>query len=171
MLPGRARYEIFDTSKNLLAVAAETEARSRIEALTREVPSVRRLAVTTAAGEPVLTLVKRHSDWTADATDPGGRLIGRIRVGGTKRNYTLLDEADQVAGQANGDLAVKQFTVTGPDGERYARFRKTWAGLGKELLTEADHYSIAFTGPVPARIRTLIVMVPIVLDMTRHGPY
>ena len=48
---------------------------------------------------------------------------------------------------------------------------KTWAGLGKELLTSSDHYTVTFTGPVSSDIRTMIVMVPIVLDMTRHGPY
>jgi hypothetical protein len=107
----------------------------------------------------------------ADVTDAAGQLVGRIQIGETRRHYTLLDEADQVAGQAVGDLAVKQFTITGPDGERFARLRKTWAGLGKELLTSSDHYSVTFTGPMSSRIRILIVMVPIVLDMTRHGPY
>jgi hypothetical protein len=103
--------------------------------------------------------------------DAGGQLIGRIKTGDTRRHYTLFDETDQVAGQAVGDLAVKQFTVNGPDGERFARVRKTWAGLGKELLTSADHYTVTFTGPMPPRIRMLVVMVPIVLDMSRHGPY
>jgi hypothetical protein len=28
----------------------------------------------------------------------------------------------------------------------------------------------AFTRPMPLRVRMLVVMVPIVLDMTRHGP-
>jgi hypothetical protein len=119
----------------------------------------------------MLTMVKRDDDWVADFTDAGGVLIGRIQIGETRRHYTLLDEADQVAGQAVGDLAVKQFTITGPDGERLARLRKTWAGLGKELLTSSDHYTVTFTGPMPPRVRTLVVMVPIVLDMTRHGPY
>src|ERR1700733_10597881 len=116
-------------------------------------------------------LVKRDEDWLADVSDAAGRLIGRIQIGETRRHYTLLDETDQVAGKAVGDLAVKQFTITGPEGERFARLRKTWAGLGKELLTSSDHYTVTFTGPMPPRIRVLVVMVPIVLDMTRHGPY
>ena len=59
----------------------------------------------------------------------------------------------------------------GADGERYAQIRKTWAGLRKELLTSSDHYTVTFTGPVSPSIRTMIVMVPVVLDMSRHGPY
>jgi hypothetical protein len=171
MLPGRARFDIFDGSKNLLAVAAETEPRSAMQTMASLVPRTRVLAVRSADGEPLLTLVKRDEDWVADVTDPGGQLIGRIQIGETRRHYTLLDETDQVAGQAVGDLAVKQFTISGPDGERFARLRKTWAGIGKELLTSSDHYAVTFTGPVSPRVRTLVVMVPIVLDMVKYGPY
>jgi hypothetical protein len=170
MLPGRARYDIFE-GRNLLAVAAESEPRTALQTMASLVPRTRVIGVRSAAGEPVLTMVKRDDDWIADVTDPAGQLVGRIQIGETRRHYTLLDETDQVAGQAVGDLAVKQFTITGPDGERFARLRKTWAGLGKELLTSSDHYTVTFTGPMAPRIRMLVVMVPIVVDMTRHGPY
>jgi hypothetical protein len=170
MLPGRARYDIFE-GRNLIAVATENEPRSALQTMASLVPRTRVISVRSAVGEPVLTMVKRDDDWVADVTDPEDQLVGRIQIGETRRHYTLLDEADQVAGQAVGDLAVKQFTITGPDGERLARLRKTWAGLGKELLTSSDHYTVTFTGPMPPRIRMLVVMVPIVLDMTRHGPY
>jgi hypothetical protein len=170
MLPGRARYDIFD-GRNLIAVAAENEPRSALQTMASLVPRTRVISVRSAAGEPVLTMVKRDDDWIADVTAPDNQLVGRIQIGETRRHYTLLDEADQVAGHAVGDLAVKQFTITGPEGERLARLRKTWAGLGKELLTSSDHYTVTFTGPMPPRTRLLVVMVPIVLDMTRHGPY
>ncbi|HEX7161640.1 MAG TPA: phospholipid scramblase-related protein [Trebonia sp.] len=170
MLPGRARYDIFE-GRNLVAVAAENEPRSALQTMASLVPRTRVISVRSAVGEPVLTMVKRDDDWVADVTDPNDQLVGRIQIGETRRHYTLLDEADQVAGQAVGDLAVKQFTITGPEGERFARLRKTWAGLGKELLTSSDHYTVTFTGPIPPRIRLLVVMVPIVVDMTRHGPY
>src|SRR6202034_2319732 len=149
VLPGRARYDIFDSARNLLAVVRETEARSVLQTMADLVPRTRVLAVRSATGEPMFTLVKRESDeWVTDVTDADGQLIGRIQTGETRRHYTLLDEADQVTGQAVGDLAVKQFTISGPDGERYARLRKTWAGLGKELLTSSDHYALTFIGPM-----------------------
>jgi hypothetical protein len=171
MLPGRARYDIFDSGKRLLAIATETEPRSALQTMASLVPRTRLLEVRGADGQPMLTLIKRDADWMTDLRLPGGELIGRIQIGETRRHYTLLDETDQVAGMAVGDLAVKQFTVTGPDGERFARLRKTWAGLTKELLTSSDHYAITFTGPMSPRVRMLVVMVPIVLDMARHGPY
>jgi hypothetical protein len=171
MLPGRARYDIFDPGKRLIAIAAETEHRSALQTMASLVPRTRVIDVRSADGDPMFTLIKRDADWLADLNAPGGQLIGRIQIGETRRHYTLLDETDQVAGLAVGDLAVKQFTVTGPEGERFAQLRKTWAGLGKELLTSSDHYTVTFTGPMSARVRALVVMVPIVLDMARHGPY
>jgi hypothetical protein len=171
VLPGRARYDIFDSSRTLLAVAAETAPRSVLQTMADLVPRTRVIGLRSASGEPVLTMVKRDSDWLADVTDPDDRLIGRIQIGETRRHYTLLDEEGQVTGQAVGDLAVKQIVITGPQGERYARVRKTWAGLGKELLTSSDHYSVTFTGPMSPDIKLMVVMVPIVLDMTRWGPY
>jgi len=171
VLPGRARYDIFDADRTLLAIAAETAPRSVLQTMADLVPRTRTIGVRSAAGEPVLTLVKRDSDWLAEVKDPDDRLIGRIQIGETRRHYTLLDEAGQVAGHAVGDLPVKQFAVTGPQGERYAQVRKTWAGLGKELLTSSDHYSVTFTGPMSPDIKLMVVMVPIVLDMARWGPY
>jgi Scramblase len=173
MLPGRATYEIFDTDKNLLAIAAETESRGVLQSVIGMVPGTRVLAVRTPAGEPVLTLVRRDSDgdWLAALTDPDGEPVGTIRIEFSRRHYTLLDPDGQVVGQAVGDLGASKFAVTGADGERFAQIRKTWAGLGKELLTSSDHYTVTFTGPVSPQLRTMIVMVPIVLDMTRHGPY
>ena len=170
LLPGQASYEIFDTQRRLLAVAAEIEAHPRLQALTRMTRDTRVLAVHTATGEPVLTLVKRDSEWAAELTDPAGAPLGQIRIGGTRRHYTLLDDQDQVVGEAVGDLAVKNFAVTGTGGTRFAEVRKTWAGFRKELLTSSDHYSIKFTGPVSPRVRTLTVMMPIVLDLARYGP-
>jgi hypothetical protein len=56
LMTGRASYEIFDPRKNLIAVAVETERRSRMDTLTGMIPGTRTVAVRTAAGEPVLTL-------------------------------------------------------------------------------------------------------------------
>ena len=171
VFPGRARYDIFDSGRTLLAVATETAPRTVLQIMADLVPRTRVIGVRSASGEPLLTMVRRDSDWLTDVTDPDGQLIGRIQIGETRRHYTLLDETDKVAGQAVGDLAVKQFVITGPQGERLARVRKTWAGLGKELLTESDHYTVTFTGPMPPNIKLMVAMVPIILDMTRYGPY
>jgi len=168
LIGGRATYEIFDGGRQLLAVASEAEGRSRLQALSGLVPGTRTLGVRTAAGAPALMLVMRDNEWAADVTDSAGRPVGRIRVGDTRRHYTLLDSGGVVVGKAAGDLAVKNFSVTSADGGLMAQVTKTWAGLRKELLTSADHYTVKFAGTQPASARALTVMMAIVLDLVRH---
>ena len=170
LLSNRASYEIYDGQRQLLAIATETEAHTRLRVLSKAMPNTRVLAVTTAGREPILTLIKQASTWITELKDPGGELIGRIRTSGTRRHYTLLDDEDQTVGMVVGDLGLKNFSVTGAGGGEIARVRKTWAGLTKEMLTVSDHYRVDFTGPVSPSCRTLTVMMPIVLDLTLYGP-
>ena len=170
LLPDRANYEIFNADRQLLATATETEGHARLRLPGKSVPDTRVLAVATAAGEPVGSLIKQSSEWITEFRGPGGELIGRIRTGGTRRIYTLLGDQHQALGKVTGDLALKHFSVTGPEGAVVARVRKTWAGLTKEMLTPADHYAVEFTGLVSQPARTLTVMMPIVLDLTLYGP-
>jgi hypothetical protein len=169
LLPDRARYEIFTADRRLLATVAETEGHDRRRLLTGSLPDTRVLAVTAAAGQPLGALIRRASEWITELRGADGDLVGRIRTGGTRRIYTLLDDQDQTVGTVTGDLALKHFTATAGRRE-FARVRKTWAGLTKEVLTPSDHYAVEFTGPAAQPARTLTVMVPIVLDLARYGP-
>jgi Scramblase len=170
LLADRAKYEIFDAARQLVATAAETEGHTQFELLSKSMPDTRVFAVTTAGGEPVLSLIKQASEWMTELRDPEGEVIGRIRTGDTKRVYTLLDQQDQTVGRVTGDLALKHFSVTSATGGQFARVRKTWAGLTKEILSPYDHYRVEFTGPVAQPARTLTVMMPSVLDLTVYGP-
>jgi Scramblase len=170
LLPDRASYEIFNADRQLLATATETESHTRLKLLSKSVPDTRVFAVTTAAGEPVGSLIKQTSEWITEFRGPGGELIGRIRTGDTRRIYTLLGDQDQTVGKVTGDLALKRFSVTGTGSAMVARVRKTWAGLTKEMLTPSDHYTVEFTGLLLQPARTLTVMMPIVLDLTLYEP-
>jgi hypothetical protein len=169
LLPNRARYEIFNDQRQLLAIAAETEAHTRMKLLSKSMPDARVLTVTTAEHEPVLTLVKYRKERITELHDPEGELAGLIRATHTTRHYTLIDDQDQTIGKVVGDLALKHFSVTDADGE-FARLRKTWAGITKEMLTPSDHYRVDFTGRVSPQARMLTVMTAIVLDLTLYGP-
>jgi hypothetical protein len=170
LLPDRAKYEIFTGDRRLLAVVTETVGHTRLKLLTKVMPDTRIFEITTAAGQPVLSLVKQTSEWLTELRGPEGKLIGRIRTEGTRRHYTLLDDQDKTVGRAVGDLALKRFSVSGDRDGEFARVTKTWAGLTKEVLTDSDHYKVDFTGPVDAPARTLTVMIPVVLDLTLYGP-
>jgi hypothetical protein len=169
-LPNRASYEIFNEQRQLLAIATETEAHTRLKLLSKSMPDARVLSVTTAAGEPVLTLIKHHRERITELHNPAGELAGRIRATHTTRHYTLLDDQDETVGKVVGDLALKHFTVTGAQGKEFARLRKTWAGFPKETFTPSDHYKVEFTTPVSRPARLLTVMTAIVLDLTLYGP-
>lgn len=168
-LPNRARYEIFNDQRQLLAIATETEAHARLKLLSKSMPDARVLEVTTAASKPVLTMVKHKRERITELHGPDGELAGRIRATHTTRHYTLLDGEDQTVGKVVGDLALKNFSVTDTDGE-FARLRKTWAGILKEKMTPSDHYRVDFTGDVSPPARMLTVMMAIVLDLTLYGP-
>jgi hypothetical protein len=170
LLPNRASYEIFNDQRQLLAIATETEAHARLKLLSKSMPDDRMLTVTTVAGQPVLTLIKHAKERTTELRGTGGELAGRIRATGTTRHYTLAGDQGQTLGKVVGDLALRHFSVTGAEGGEFARVRKTWAGLTKEVLTPLDHYKVEFTAPVSSPARTLTVMMAIVLDLTLYGP-
>ncbi len=171
LLPSRARYQIFNDQRELIAVATEIHGHGRLRALRDSMIDVRAFAITTPDGVPVLSLVKQATTWSTEVQGPDGQLIGRIRTEGTRRHYTLLDHEGQTLGQAVGDLGLKRFSVTSAEGGTFARVHKTWAGFRKEMLTSSDHYKVEFTGgPVSRLARTLTVMIPIVLDLTSYEP-
>jgi hypothetical protein len=168
LMPNRASYEILNAERQLLAVAAETEAHTRLKLLAKSMPEDRVLSVTTSASEPMLTLIKHRRERITELHGPEGGLIGRIQATHTTRHYTLTDDQDEIVGKVVGDLALKHFSVTGGGGE-FARIQKTWAGL-KDMLTPSDHYKVDFAGQISPSARVLTVMTAIVLDLTLYGP-
>jgi Scramblase len=170
LLPNRASYEIYSDQRQLLATATETEAHHRLKLISKPAPEARVLAVTTAASQPVLTMVKHHRERITDLHSPTTELVGRIQATHTTRHYTLIDGDEQAIAKVVGDLALKRFSVTDTIGGEFARVRKTFAGLTKEMLTPSDHYTVEFTGEVSPSARMLTVMMAIVLDLTLYEP-
>jgi hypothetical protein len=169
ILAGKARYEIFDNKKNLLAAAAETEGRSVTDKVAQLVPDARLLEVTSPAGEYMFSLDFHGSKWVAHLADADGAVLGRIKVGGSRRHYTLIDAEGAEIGQVVGDLSVTRFQATGTSVPPFAEIRKTFAGPLKEAFTSADHYTVKFAAfQAPVLLRTLTIMVPIVLDLAKY---
>lgn len=168
----RARYQIFSGDRELLANAADVERRSRMPSITKSMPYANVLDIVHVAGAPLLSMVMLHSKWTTEFRDPDGALVGTIKMGDTRRQYTLLDESDQTIAKVIGDLGLKNFSVTDTDGTKLALVRKTRAGLFKEMLSANDHYKLEFIGRVAEPpLRTLTVMVPIVIDLILYEPH
>jgi hypothetical protein len=169
ILPGRASFEISDGKKNLLATARETEGRTVLDKITQLVPDARTLELTSPGGEYMFTLDFLGSKWVAELADEEGTLLGKIKIGGSRRHYTLVDAGGNDIGQAVGDLSVTRFQVTGTNVPPFAEIRKTFAGPLKEAFTSADHYTVKFSQVrVPVLLRTLTVMIPIALDLAKY---
>jgi len=71
LLPDRANYEIFDDQRRLVAIAAETEAHTRRQVLSKSMSDARVLAITTSGNELVLTLIKLLSRVHRRGSGPG----------------------------------------------------------------------------------------------------
>lgn len=170
VLANRAEYSIMTAKRDVLAVAVETEGHSRLKLMSNDMPDMRAFLVRSAGGTELLEVTKVTSEWITEIRRPGADLVGQIRTEGSRRHYTFLDGTGQTTAKATGDLGLKHFSLTAhPIGE-FARVRKTWAGITKELLTDADHYRVEFTSPVTEELRILAAMLPVVLDLTHYGP-
>ena len=168
---GRAKYQIFNGHRELLANAADTERRNWLPNPAKSMPDANVLEIVTAEGAPLLTMIMLHTEWETQLRDPVGTLVGTIRMGDTRRQYKLLDESGKTLAKVVGDLGLKNFSVSDTSGSKLALVRKTRAGLFKEMLTANDHYKVEFIGPVVAHpLRTLTAMVPIVLDLIVYEP-
>lgn len=104
---------------------------------------------------PVLTLRKRHH-WIRTSVmvhDAGGRLLGRFRSklfswGG---GFHIFDANDQPIGEVKGDWKGWNFKLLDSRGMEQGVVTKKWAGIGRELFTNADRYMIALSDSVPVQ--------------------
>jgi Scramblase len=175
VLETQAKYEIFDNERQLLARVAEVDKRSRLQLLKWALPgsvtaAARALAVTTPDDRLQYALTRLGEGWVTELRQPDGDLVGRIRVAGTGRQYTLADGAGKSIGHVTGDLKLRNFGVSNRDGAKIGQVTKRWAGFAKELLTASDHYRVEFTGKADEPLRTLTVMMTVVLDLSFYGP-
>lgn len=144
ILPGRASYQIFGDRKQLVATVTEVEGRSVLDKVARLLPDSRMLMVAAPTGEPMMTLAYQGGKWLVEVTDADDSPIGKIRIAGSRRHYSLLDAEGTEIAQVVGDLAVKRFTVTGTNRPPFAEVKKTFAGPVKEAFTSSDHYTVKF---------------------------
>ena len=131
ILPGRASYQIFGDRKQLVATVTEVEGRSVLDKVARLLPDSRMLMVAAPTGEPMMTLAYQGGKWLVEVTDADDSPIGKIRIAGSRRHYSLLDAEGTEIAQVVGDLAVKRFTVTGTNRPPFAEVKKTFAGRSR----------------------------------------
>lgn len=76
-----------------------------------------------------------------------GRDLGYFRAKAISigPSFRMFDSQDREVGSVKGDWKGWNFQLLGASGEDLGRVTKKWAGLGKELFTNADTYVISLS--------------------------
>ncbi len=118
-------------------------------------------------------LVRVSRDWTffmskVKVFDESNQLIGSFKqqlfsFGGA---FDVLDPADQFLCKLQGKWTSWDFRFIAGDQE-FAHVTKKWAGIGKELFTQADNYILEINDSVPEDnpLRQLIMAAVMCIDM------
>lgn len=181
----RTRYNFYDERGTLVGVAADVNERPRRVAMRAALPGNvlagdQVLLLTDPDEAPLLviekhasdrrTVVRRPSDDSSEESDLfEGEIIGTINAVRTTRHHILKDAEGTKLGEVTGDLGLKRFAVTDTASRHLAQVNKRWAGLRAELFTNADRYTVErLTNRLSETLRALIVVLPVVLDLTLY---
>lgn len=111
------------------------------------------LRATTPSGQAVVRLARGVPVTYSRVRvfDGDGMLIGslRQRAFSLRGAFDVLDATDRPLCRLQGRATGSEFALLTPDAVQLARITKSWAGLGKELLTSADHYLLEVDDVAP----------------------
>jgi uncharacterized protein YxjI len=129
------------------------------------------LRVTALDGAEILRVVRGIPVYVSrvKVLDAEEHLIGgfKQKLFSVSGAFDVIDAADKPVCRIEGRLAGWDFRFLTLDGVQLARVSKQWAGLGKELLTNADDYMLEIDEAVPqdSTIRQLIFASVLCIDM------
>lgn len=119
---------------------------------------------------PVLTL-RKHPGLLrvlVDVESPEHGSLGQFKsklmtIGG---GFFILDMTGQPIGEVSGDWKGWNFQLRDAQGGELGTVTKKWAGVGKELLTNADNYMIALSdaGASSPRQAALLLAAALAID-------
>ena len=108
------------------------------------------------------TFIKGHmSVERADGTEIG-KIEQKLRLGKAK---FLLKVGDEQVGEIDAEnFRAWNFRITEAGGAEVARITKTWAGLGKEMFTNADNYVLEISRPLSDPLHSLAIASALTID-------
>jgi uncharacterized protein YxjI len=125
------------------------------------------LEVRDAGGAGVLRIVKPWFRLTCSVVQPGGVVVGTVRkqIKLGKARFELADAGGQVVGAVLAqNWRARDFSVRDVGDVEVARVTKKWAGLGKELFTDADHYVLEVNPALRDPLRSLAIGSCLAID-------
>lgn len=163
----RNKYVVRDTSGKDLYLAAEEEGNLILRLLLKAMRPFT-IRVMTTDGELFLKLKRpfRFYFHEIDIMDSQGQHLGTIkkRFSLVRRIYSVMDPDDREIYRLYGPI-LKPWTFEIRDNTTtLGKIRKKWSGIGKEMFTDADNFSVTFPSELDAEAMTLFLGAVFLID-------
>jgi len=128
------------------------------------------IEITNARGEKVISIQKNESVFLAKikVLDEQNNIIGFLKpsLASLGCGFYILDSNENKICELNGEIFQWRF-IASHRNIKFAQITKKWAGVGKELLTNADNYIISIGEDIAHQdnIVKLILTSAICIDM------
>ena len=125
------------------------------------------LALQDNSGQHVLVLHKPWFRWGATVSSPAAGEIGRItkeiRLG--KARFALTGMNGERLGTVHAlNWRAKDFSIRDANDVEVARINKRWAGMAKEIFTDADNYVIEVMPGLGDPLRSMAFATSLAID-------
>ncbi|MEU6038661.1 phospholipid scramblase-related protein [Actinomadura sp. NPDC047616] len=168
----KSQYRIFDGPGTLVAEAEEENVSIRRQASRvlwgGSEASARTVRVSDPQGVPLMVIDKPVHSQNATVYDPDGAFVGVFQQEDHTFRYGLHDVAGRRVGELKGNRLGRRFAVLDAHGAHVAQVDKKWAGVGKEVLTTADRYTVEIYRSLPYPLRHLVVAAALAMDMIHY---
>lgn len=165
-------YDIFDPETNRQSGVAKEEVPGWVKAL-RLLISKKLMPTTVRVyeneGSPAVLTLRRGVTLlraNVEVQDAHGNPIGRLQsklfsLGG---GFLVFDASGNQIADVKGDWKGWNFKLIATGGQELGVVTKKWAGIGKELFTNADNYVISLSDPNP-RHAPLLLAAGLAIDI------
>ncbi len=163
-----SEYKVFDGNGAQVATVQQEGGKKWLRLVVNKALLPAHVVIKDMAGNPLLRVDKKFSAWRPKVflQDGSGNEIGQFvwakMLGKAKIEF-------HVGGQCIGGIKAQNwrawnFSLEDESGMEVGTISKTWAGLGKEMFTNADHYVMALSRPLPAQLAQFAVGASLCID-------
>lgn len=167
------RYGVYDPSGNLIIKCKEKS--STFSKLALGAGRSMDIFLTDAAGNAIMQINRPFKLWhkNVTVTDASGRLIGSIlkKFALAKAVFHVFNGQDQQMYTIQGGPMInigksRKLSILNSQGVEVGSIVKEWAGLAKELFTDADNFSLIFPADASAEARAILIAATLFIDLT-----
>jgi len=163
----RNRYEILDTSGQLLYLANELAGSFWTRIILKAIRPFT-IYITDPGGNRVLSLERpfRLYFHRMKISDPDWNLLGTIqrRFSILRRKYSVLDKSGHEVFQLLGPILHPWTFIIRIPGRDIGKITKKWSGLLKEAFTKADNFGVTFPAEMDLTRKSLLLGAVFLID-------